>query len=48
MRIDFEFGSKFFDEICDWLNENVSPSSVYDEETLSAWAEENGYVKENE
>lgn len=29
----------------DWIRENLDPEDVFDEKKLSAWAEENGYIK---
>lgn len=30
----------------DWINSNLDPDNVFDEEKLESWAENNGYVKE--
>lgn len=29
----------------EWMQENLSPESVFNESELESWAEENGYVK---
>jgi hypothetical protein len=36
-------------ELIEWVRDNVSdPADVYEESTLRAWAESNGYTKEEE
>jgi hypothetical protein len=30
----------------DWMNRNIGPQDVFDEQKLIAWAENNGYIKE--
>lgn len=33
------------DWVLDWVSENFSPDHVFDNEKLSKWAKDNGYVK---
>jgi hypothetical protein len=34
------------DEAVSWIGDNLDPDDVFNEKSLSAWAESNGYVKE--
>ena len=42
------FGWNFFDQIVEWIGDNLEPEDVFDEKALSAWAEFNGYVPEQD
>ena len=33
------------DNMIDWINDNLAPEDVFDEEILNDWALENGFVK---
>lgn len=37
-----------FTWVLDWVADNVEPDEIYDDARLGEWAEENGYVKEQE
>jgi hypothetical protein len=45
-----EFGQRFCPDIAEWFLEwvtnNLAPEDVYDYNTLSQWALDNGYVTE--
>lgn len=43
-----EFVMEFLEKIFGWIAENYVPEDVFSDEALELWAEENGYVKENE
>lgn len=34
------------DNAIDWISSNLEPDEVFDDKKLSAWAENNGYIKE--
>ena len=36
------------DDAIDYITANLDPDDVFEESTLSEWAEANGYVKEDE
>lgn len=40
------FGEQFLDEIVYWISENLEPEDVFDNNELEAWAEDNGWAKE--
>ena len=44
---DQKFGSKFLDDIVDWISDAMEPGDVFSESRLEGWAEANGYVKES-
>ena len=45
---DQVFGRDFLGQIVDWIEEHTEPDEVFSAEKLKAWAEENGYVKEDD
>jgi hypothetical protein len=38
--------SDLLESSIDWISKNMEPSDVFSENELEAWAEANGYVKE--
>ena len=40
-----KLGSYIFDEVIEWISIHLNPEQVFEEETLSDWAESSGYVK---
>lgn len=36
------------DEAIDWINDHMEPEEVFKNSALEDWAEENGFVKEEE
>ena len=43
-----EVVSPSLDEIISWIKRNLTPEDVFDEEDLIEWAEENGYLPDDE
>ena len=53
VRQDSEFvsaviSSSLLEEAIDWIQSNMNPEDVFDDKTLSTWAEENGYEEAGE
>jgi hypothetical protein len=53
VRQDSEFvsaviSSSLLEEAIDWIQSNMNPEDVFDDKTLSTWAEENGYEEADE
>ena len=46
--LEKDFGYNFLDDIIDWISKYLSPSDVFSEADLNQWAEDNGYVNEEE
>lgn len=42
------FSQHLLDEAIDWITTNMAVDDVFPEECLAQWAEEHGYVKEEE
>jgi hypothetical protein len=42
------FANQFLLDILDYIASKFDPEDIYEFEDLANWAEENGYVKENE
>lgn len=40
--------SSLLEESVDWIQSNLEPEEVFDKEELEEWAENNGYVKEDD
>ncbi len=38
--------NKYLDEIIDFIKENYDPENVFEEDVLSLWATNNGFIKE--
>ena len=45
MVTEERFGHFFFDDIAEWMADNLEPEEVYTEEQLREWALENGYIE---
>ena len=43
-----DFGYEFAERILEWVGLYLSPEEVFSLEQLSDWAEQNGYIKEDE
>jgi hypothetical protein len=43
-----KLGDEVSDLVIDYLKDNVDPDDVFTDEQLAAWAEANGYTKEDE
>ncbi len=43
---NFNRGQLFFNDALNWITETFEPEEVFDKSRLEAWAEENGYIKE--
>ena len=41
-----DFGWEFLDQIKDWIGDYFDPEDVFDEKKLNAWAEENGWIRD--
>lgn len=41
-----EFSSEFLDKAIDWIESNLEPNDVFSDKELGAWAEANGYIKQ--
>ena len=45
-----DFGWEFFDDIVDWVGDNLSPHDVFDEKDLETfckeWAKDNNFVED--
>jgi hypothetical protein len=48
MAKDWEFGARFLDDILDWIQDNLDPESVFGVDKLEKWAEERGWIQEEE
>jgi len=50
MNIDkaFGFGWVFFDQIKEWIGDHCNPEDVFVSNKLQVWAEENGYIHEDD
>ena len=40
--------SKLLESAIDWIQDHLSPEDVFPEKDLKKWADENGYVEEEE
>lgn len=40
-------GDEFGDSIVDWVQENLAPADVFNDEQLKEWATNNGFVLES-
>jgi hypothetical protein len=38
----------FLEQAAEWINHNLEPEDVFDTDKLETWAENNGFVKEEE
>ncbi len=44
--LDDVIGDTFlYDDVLPWIEDNLKPDQVFDEDVLGAWAEKNGYTK---
>jgi hypothetical protein len=43
---DQKFGTWFFEDLVNYVADNLLPEKVYDHGVLVQWAEENGFVEE--
>lgn len=41
-------GTTLLDAAIEWVKDNMKPDDVFDNTDLSTWAEDNGFVKEEE
>lgn len=46
-HIEVSMSNASLDEAIDFISNEFSPDDVFDEKKLIAWAESNGYVKED-
>ena len=46
MQLERDFGFVFFDDIVDWVGNNLDPSDVFDEKELNEWATDNNFVED--
>lgn len=42
------FGTSALDDAIEWIKNNLNPEDVFDNATLSEWAEDNDYVEVKE
>jgi len=47
-RQEMEFGGEFLDEILKWIANAFDPEDVFDEDDLKDWAENYGYILEED
>ncbi len=46
--MDSIFSSNLLEDVIDWIKDNLNPEDVFEENVLSVWAEDNGYILEEE
>ena len=46
LALERDFGYVFFDDIVDWVGDNLSPHDVFDEKELNEWATDNNFVED--
>lgn len=42
---DHFFADNMFEDVVEWIRENLKPDDVFGDKSLKEWAEENGFVQ---